>query len=51
MLAGKTVTYYTDAPRKTLDIMPQAQKKTLKVDKDGYAKVTIQPDGGIIIVE
>ena len=33
------------------DIMPQAQKKTLKVDKDGYAKVTIQPDGGIIIVE
>lgn len=51
MLAGKTVTYYTDAPRKSPDIMPDAQKKTLKVDKNGYAKVTIQPDGGIIIVE
>lgn len=49
MFAGKTVNLYTDNPRKKGDIVPTSILKTLKVGKDGKAKVTIQGMGGIII--
>ena len=42
MLAGQTVDYYTDEKGQT-------QLRQLKVSKKGEAKVTIQPNGGIII--
>ncbi len=50
MLAGQEVTYYTDAkPKKnhTSHLFPV--KKTLKVNKKGYAKVEMQNLGGIIL--
>lgn len=49
MFAGKTVEYLTDAPKKKGDRFFASVKKTLRVGKDGKAKVTIQPMGGIII--
>ncbi len=49
MFAGKTVSLYTDNPRKKGEIVPTSVLKTLKVGKDGTAKVTIQGMGGIII--
>ena len=49
MFAGKTVEYLTDQPKKKGDKFFASVKKTLKVGKDGKAKVTIQPKGGIII--
>ena len=51
MFAGKTVTYYTDDELRKGDIFPTPVKKTLKVDKKGNAKVTMQGMGGIIITE
>ena len=51
MFAGQTVAYYTDHPLKKGDIFPTPVKKTLKVGKDGKAKVSIQGMGGIIICE
>ncbi len=41
--AGKTVDYYVDDPKKG------PQLRQLKFDKNGQAKVTIQPMGGIIL--
>ncbi|MBR6181907.1 MAG: glycoside hydrolase family 97 catalytic domain-containing protein [Prevotella sp.] len=50
MMAGKTVSYYTDKPAaKVENAIPEAELRTLKVDKKGKAKVTIQPMGGIIL--
>ena len=49
MFAGKTVTYITDQPKKKGEKFFSSVKKTLKVGKDGKAKVIIQPNGGIII--
>ena len=49
MFAGKTVTYITDQPKKKGEKFFTSIKKTLKVGKDGKAKVVIQPNGGIII--
>ena len=50
MFAGKTVSYYTDRPAaKVENAIPEAELRTLKVDKKGKAKVTIQPMGGIIL--
>lgn len=49
MFAGKTVEYLTDMPKKKGDKFFTSVKKTLKVGKDGKAKVTIQPMGGIVI--
>ena len=49
MFAGKTVTYLTDQPKKKGEKFFASVKKTLKVGKDGKAKVVIQPNGGIII--
>ena len=49
MFAGKTVKYYIDQPgKKGAPSTPVL--KTLKVDKKGLAKVTIQPMGGLIIM-
>ena len=41
--AGQTVSYYVDDPK------AGPQLRQLKVDKKGQAKVTIQPNGGIIL--
>ena len=49
MFAGQTVTYITDQPKKKGEKFFTSVKKTLKVSKDGKAKVVIQPNGGIII--
>ena len=49
MFAGKTVTYITDQPKKKGEKFFTSIKKTLKVGKNGKAKVVIQPNGGIII--
>jgi hypothetical protein len=51
MLKGKTVTYYTDRPLRKGEEQPATQKTTLKVNAKGQAKVTLQPMGGIILVE
>lgn len=49
MLAGKTVDYYTDMPKKSNEHCPTPVMKSLKVKANGEAKVTIQPMGGIIL--
>ena len=49
MFAGKTVQYYMDEPKKAGEILPTSALKSLKVNKKGEAKVTIQPMGGIIL--
>lgn len=51
MLAGKTVQYYVDRPARKDQLWPDSELRTLKVDKNGRAKVVIQPRGGIILVE
>ena len=51
MLAGKTVTLYTDEPQKKGEPWPTPAKRTVKVGKNGDVKVTMQPMGGVIIVE
>ena len=51
MLAGKTVYYHLDNKRKRGQLWPDAELRTLKVGKDGKAKVTLQPKGGIILQE
>lgn len=50
MLAGKTVQYYLDKKAKKGQMWPDSELRTLKVDTNGNAKVTIQPMGGIILV-
>ena len=50
MLAGKTVQYYLDKKAKKGQMWPDSELSTLKVDKNGNAKVKIQPMGGIILV-
>ena len=51
MLAGKTFDYYLDSKRRKGQCFPDAELRTLKVGKDGKAKVTLQPKGGIILQE
>lgn len=52
MFAGKEVTYYTDAAPKKGSTSPLTPiKKTIKVDKKGNAKITLQGLGGIIITD
>ena len=41
--AGQTVNYYVDDPKKG------PQLRQLKIDKKGQTKVTMQPNGGIIL--
>lgn len=45
MLTNQTLDYYVD------DHNGQPVKTTLKTDRKGRAKVLIQPDGGIILIE
>jgi hypothetical protein len=47
--AGKTMTYYTDRKKKREEQVASSEMKTIRVDKNGKATVTIQPMGGIII--
>ena len=49
MLAGQTVDYYVDAKLKKGQRWPDPELRTLKVGKDGKAKVTLQAKGGIIM--
>ena len=49
MFAGKTVNILVDQPKKKGESLPTPTKKTIKVGKDGTAKVTIQGMGGIVI--
>ncbi len=49
MFAGKTVQYYVDESKKAGEILPTSALKSLKVNKKGEAKVTIQPMGGIVL--
>ena len=51
MLAGKTVTYYTDEPLKKGQQCPNPVKTTAKVDDNGNVKVTMQGLGGIILTD
>ena len=44
MFAGKTATIYVDNKN------GEPTKAAIKVDKKGNAKVTIQPNGGLIII-
>lgn len=49
MFAGQTVEYLVDMPAAKGSEFLTPTKRTLKVGKDGKARVTIQPKGGIII--
>jgi hypothetical protein len=51
MMAGKTLTYYTDEPLKKGQEFLNPIKKTAKVDAKGNVKVTMQGLGGIILTE
>ena len=48
MFAGTTAAYYYDKPSKK-SLWPESTLGKIKVDTKGKAKVTIQPNGGIII--
>lgn len=48
MFAGSTPLYYYDKPSKK-SLWPESTLGKIKVDTKGKAKVTIQPNGGIII--
>lgn len=50
MLAGHQTTCYNDRPAKGASL-PQPQMQKLKINAKGQAKVTIQPNGGLLIVE
>jgi len=50
MLAGQTVSFYTDRKAaKTENALPEPELRTLKVDKKGAARITMQPLGGFIL--
>ena len=52
MLAGQTAAFYTDRPAaKSENALPESYLTTLKIDKKGRAKVTLQPMGGLILVK
>ena len=49
MLAGKTVKCYIDKKAKKGQLWPDSELRQLKIGKDGKAKVTLQPMGGIVL--
>jgi len=49
MMAGRTVDCYNDKTKKKDQIVADSQLQKLKVDKNGKAKVVIQPNGGLIL--
>lgn len=48
MFAGSTAAYYYDKPSKK-SLWPESTLGSIKVDAKGKARITIQPNGGIII--
>ena len=50
MLAGKRVKCYNDRPAKATEL-PQPQMQELKVNAKGVVKVSMQPNGGLILTE
>lgn len=48
MLKGKSLTCYSDKPSKK-GAMPETQMTTVKTDKNGSIKITLQPNGGLIL--
>lgn len=51
MLAGKSIKYYTDSKPRKADDFSSTKLSSEKVKADGTFNVTIQPKGGIVIVE
>ncbi len=52
MLAGQTAALYIDRPAaKTENALPESELRSLKVNKKGMVKVTLQPMGGMILVK
>ena len=51
MFAGRQVTLYYDEPLKKDQLWPNPAVKTVKVGKHGDLKVTLQPMGGIVLVQ
>lgn len=51
MLAGQTVDYYVDSKLQKGQRWPDAERRSLKVGKNGSAKVTLQAKGGIVLVQ
>lgn len=49
MLAGQTMTCYTDKPVGKGQTFADAQTQQAKVGKNGKVKVTMQPNGGLIL--
>ena len=49
MLAGQTVSLYTDLPKRKGEEIGGSAMKQLKIGKNGTARLTIQPMGGIIL--
>ena len=49
MFAGQTVDCYTDTPAPKGAMMGEARLKQVKVGKNGTVKVTLQPNGGLIV--
>jgi hypothetical protein len=49
MLAGQTVSLYTDLPKRKGEEIGPSTMKQLKIGKNGTARLTIQPMGGIIL--
>lgn len=49
MFAGKAVSCLIDQPKKKGQALPTAELKTIKVGKDGLAKITLQGMGGVVI--
>jgi hypothetical protein len=48
MLAGKSVRYYTD--KKTGESL-EMESAVLKVNKQGKAVITMQPNGGMLVID
>ena len=51
MFAGKTVKLYADGNKKQGELWPTPSVKNIKISKNGKAKMTIAPMGGIIVNE
>lgn len=48
-LAGKMVKIYSDKSLKKEEMWPESEVKTVKINKKGTEKITLQPMGGVVI--
>ena len=48
---GKEITIYTDNVKKKGETVASSVMKKIKADKNGNYKVTIQPMGGILLID